>query len=116
MDNELLLSIAILAGLFVATAFERRAKAARASGGRGGTGSNLRLGESTIKAFTDHDRDVHPFGEEWTFLRSVFVPYHSGMSWFVSFDNVGETHIRLQGIPQEQGEVLDNLAEYLVAV
>jgi len=116
MDNELLLSIAILAGLFVATAFERRAKAARASGGRGGTGSNLRLGESTIKAFTDHDRDVHPVGEEWTFLRSAFVPYHSGMSWFVSFDNVGETHIRLQGIPQEQGEVLDNLAEYLVAV
>ena len=99
MDNELLLSIAILAGLFVATAFERRAKAARASGGRGGTGSNLRLGESTIKAFTDHDRDVHPVGEEWTFLRSAFVPYHSGMSWFVSFDNVGETHIRLQGIP-----------------
>jgi hypothetical protein len=38
------------------------------------------------------------------------------MSWFVSFDNVGETHIRLQGIPEEQGEVLDNLAEYLVAV
>ena len=30
MDNELLLSIAILAGLVVATAFERRAKAARA--------------------------------------------------------------------------------------
>ena len=171
MDNELLLSIAILAGVGVATAFERRAKAARAraeaeaarapicvlvkvpesitsfdrrekyanpldgallreSLGRV-TGSEvgisieltalergvalikrelLRLGvpkdttleftrnrvhvvESVmhlylepgtryrvIKAFTDHDRDVHPVGEEWTFLRSAFVPYHSGMS------------------------------------
>jgi hypothetical protein len=69
-----------------------------------------------IKAFTDHDRDDHPVGEEWTFLRSAFVPYHSGMSWFVTFDGVEETHIRLQSIPEEQGEILDNLAEYLVAV
>jgi hypothetical protein len=69
-----------------------------------------------IKAFVDHDRDAHPVGEEWTFLRSAFVPYHSGMSWFVSFDGAQETHIRLQAIPEEQGEILDNLAEYLVAV
>ena len=69
-----------------------------------------------IKAFVDHDRDLHPEGEEWTFLRSAFVPYHSGMSWFVSFDGVEETHIRLQSIPEEQGEILNNLAEYLVAV
>jgi hypothetical protein len=69
-----------------------------------------------IKSFVDHDRDLHPEGEEWTFLRSAFVPYHSGMSWFVSFDGVEETHIRLQSIPEEQGEILNNLAEYLVAV
>ena len=69
-----------------------------------------------IKAFVDHDRDPHPEGEEWTFLRSAFVPYHSGMSWFVAFDGREETHIRLQGIPEEQGHVLDNLAEYLVEV
>ena len=31
---------------------------------------------SVIKAFADHDRDAHPEGEEWTFLRSAFVPYH----------------------------------------
>ena len=69
-----------------------------------------------IRSFVDHDRDLHPEGEEWTFLRSAFVPYHSGMSWFVSFDGVEETHIRLQSIPEEQGEILNNLAEYLVAV
>ena len=69
-----------------------------------------------IKAFVDHDRDPHPEGEEWTFLRSAFVPYHSGMSWFVSFDGREETHIRLQGIPEEQGHVLDSLAEFLVEV
>ena len=69
-----------------------------------------------IKAFVDHDRTPHPEGEEWTFLRSAFVPYHSGMSWFVSLDGREETHIRLQGIPEEQGHVLDNLAEFLIEV
>jgi hypothetical protein len=69
-----------------------------------------------IKAFDDHDRDHHPQGEEWTFLRCAFAPYHSGMSWFVSPDGRAETHIRLQGIPEEQGYVLDNLAEFLVEV
>jgi hypothetical protein len=69
-----------------------------------------------IKAFVDHDRDLHPQGEEWTFQRSAFVPYHSGMSWFVSFDGREEKHIRLQGIPEEQGYLLDNLAEFLVEV
>ena len=69
-----------------------------------------------IKAFTDHDRDLHPEGEEWTFLRSAFVPYHSGMSWFVSFDGVTETHIRMQSMPEEQGPILNNLAEYLLAI
>ena len=38
------------------------------------------------------------------------------MSWFVSVDGVEEMHIRLQSIPEEQGEILSNLAEYLVAV
>jgi hypothetical protein len=31
-----------------------------------------------LKAFVDHDRDPHPEGEKWTFLRSAFVPYHFG--------------------------------------
>jgi hypothetical protein len=69
-----------------------------------------------IKAFTDHDRDAHPEGEEWTFLRSAFVPYHSGLSWFVSFDGVQETHIRMQTSAEEQGPIVNNLADYLVAI
>ena len=40
---------------------------------------------------------------EWTFLRSAFVPYHSGLSWFVSCDGAQETHIRMQSTPEEQG-------------
>jgi hypothetical protein len=62
------------------------------------------------------NRDPHPKGGEWTFLRSAFVPYHCGMSWFVSFDGVQETHIPMQSTPEEQGYILSNLAEYLVAV
>jgi hypothetical protein len=79
---------------------------------------NLEAGRRyrVIKAFTDHDREVHPEGEEWTFLRSAFVPYHSGLSWFVSCDGAQEKHIRMQSTSEEQGYVVNNLAEYLVAV
>jgi uncharacterized protein DUF3601 len=130
MDVKLVLSIVVAAGMVVAAVFERRANKARARAAEtapSGVIIVVKVPESVapleagrryrvIKAFTDHDRDVHAQGEEWTFLRSAFVPYHSGLSWFVSFDGVQETHIRMQTTPEEQGSIVSNLAEYLVAV
>lgn len=69
-----------------------------------------------IKAFTDFDRHVHLEGEEWSFLGSAFVPYDDGMSFFVSFDDQQEWQVRLQWRPEEQGDVLDHLADYIGAV
>ena len=68
------------------------------------------------RQFVDYDRDLHLPGEEWVFLGYAFLPYDSGMSFFVSLDGVREWHIRLQWIPDEQGEILDNLANYIAAV
>jgi hypothetical protein len=68
-----------------------------------------------IRPFTDFDRDLHPIGEEWIFLGCSFVPYHDGMSFFVSLDGVQEWQIRLQWVPEEQSEILDKLATYLEA-
>jgi len=68
------------------------------------------------RAFTDHDRDVHPVGEEWTFLGHAFLPYHDGLSWFVSFDGAHEWHIRMQCRPEEQASIVYNLSEYLEPV
>jgi len=38
------------------------------------------------------------------------------MSFFVSFDGEQEWHIRLQWRPEEQGQLLDNLAQYIRAL
>jgi hypothetical protein len=68
------------------------------------------------QAFTDHDRDMHPVGEEWTFLGHAFVPYHDGLSWFVSFDGVREWHIRMQCHEEEQGPIAHNIGQYVEPV
>ena len=49
-----------------------------------------------VREFQDYDRQLHPEGEEWVFLRSSFLPYDDGMSWFVSIDGEHEWQIRLQ--------------------
>jgi hypothetical protein len=69
-----------------------------------------------IEAFTDFDRQEHPVGEEWTFLRDSFLPYESGMTFFVSYDGKEESTIRLQWRQESQAHILDNLARYVVAI
>lgn len=64
-------------------------------------------------AFVDYDRDLHPVGETWFFLGASFLPYDDGVSLFVSFDEGQEWQIRLQWRPEEQGHILDALADYL---
>jgi hypothetical protein len=66
-----------------------------------------------VKEFIDFDRQVHPVGEEWTFLGTAFLPYDDGRSLFVSLDGVREWHIRMQDRPEEQGGILDNLNVYV---
>jgi hypothetical protein len=66
------------------------------------------------QSFTDYDGDVHPVGEEWTYLGYSFLPYDDGLSWFVSLDGAGEWHIRMQWREEEQAPVIDALPSYLV--
>ena len=61
------------------------------------------------KAFTDYDGRVHEAGETWTFLGDNFVPYHDGMSLFVSLDGEREWQIRLEWTDEGQGEILDSV-------
>jgi hypothetical protein len=64
-------------------------------------------------AFTDHDGDVHPVGESWTFLAHQFVPYDDGLSLVVSLDGHREWQIRLQWRPEAQGAIIDDLARLI---
>ena len=65
------------------------------------------------RPFTDHDGDLHPAGESWTYLGHNFVPYHDGLSLFVSLDGAQEWHIRLRWRPEDQGPIIDGLGDYL---
>jgi hypothetical protein len=66
-----------------------------------------------ISEFKDFDGDIHPVGETWEFLGYCFLPYDSGMSFFVTTDPQYEWHIRLQWMPQEQGPILDDLKRFI---
>jgi hypothetical protein len=66
-----------------------------------------------IKEFKDFDGQVHPVGEEWTYVGTAFLPYDDGRSIFVSLDGEKEWHIRMQDRPEEQGPILDKLHEYV---
>lgn len=65
------------------------------------------------KEFKDFDRELHPVGETWWFIGTAFLPYDDGRSLFVSLDGEREWHIRMQDRPEEQGEILDHLWEYV---
>ncbi len=78
----------------------------------------LRAGRKyrVIREFRDYDRFLHQVGETWTFCAWNFLPYDNGMSFFVSLDGSQEWHMRLQWCPEEQGQVLDHLEEYVAQV
>jgi Domain of unknown function (DUF3601) len=68
------------------------------------------------REFTDHDGDVHPAGEEWTYLGTSFLPYHSGRSFFISFDDRQEWMLPMQDLPEAQGGVLSEFETYITAI
>ena len=69
-----------------------------------------------IKEFADHNRHIHPVGEEWLFLGYSFLPYDDGLSWFVSFDGTHEWHIPMQWRDDEQGKTIDALERFVQAI
>ena len=77
---------------------------------------HLRVGLAyrVARPFTDHDGVLHPAGECWTYLGHNFVPYHDGLSLFVSLDGAQEWQIRLSWLPEDQGHIIDALADHLV--
>lgn len=66
--------------------------------------------------FTDFDGDTHDTGEVWTFVGWSYLPYDRGLSLFVSRNGDDEWHIRLMCVPEEQGPIVDRLADYVVPV
>lgn len=75
----------------------------------------LRAGRTyrVTRPFTDHDGDLHPAGESWAYLGHNFVPYHDGLSLFVSLDGAREWQIRLSWLGEDQAHIIDAPSDYL---
>ncbi|HYE43721.1 MAG TPA: hypothetical protein VEA15_10045 [Caulobacteraceae bacterium] len=65
------------------------------------------------RAFADFDREAHPVGEVWTFRGHSFLPYDDGLSLFVEVQGHGQRQIRMRWLEGDQGEIIDNLRDYL---
>lgn len=66
-----------------------------------------------VQAFVDFDGDAHAVGEAWTFVGWSYLPHDSGLSLFVSLHGDDEWHIRMMCVPEEQGPIVDRLAEFV---
>jgi hypothetical protein len=66
-----------------------------------------------VQAFHDFDHGLHAPCESWIYLGHNFVPYHDGLVLFVQLDDAGQSSIRLQWGPDEQGHLIENLEQYL---
>ena len=64
------------------------------------------------KEFIDYDRIVHKIGEVWTFNKTTFLPYHSGLTLFV-IENDKSVSYRFQSEQEEQEELLHTFMNYV---
>ena len=70
-----------------------------------------------IRAFTDFDGQLHPVDETWRFRGTSFLPYDNGLSLFDSTKcrdgDWRDTQIRMRWADEDQGGIIDALADYL---
>jgi len=64
-----------------------------------------------LEAFEDFDGDAHAVGESWIFMGSNYLPYHGGLSLFISLDGTQEWHIRMQD--EVQAPILEALERFI---
>lgn len=64
------------------------------------------------REFTDYNGGIHSVGERWIYLTHTFLPYEDGLSLYVIVEDRNH-QIRMQWRTEEQGEILDNLKQYL---
>lgn len=64
---------------------------------------------AVVRAFTDFDGRERPVGERWVFRGYSFLPYDDGLTLHTD----PGPGVRLQWRPETQGEVIDNLGDYI---
>lgn len=67
------------------------------------------------RAFIDFDHVTHPAGETWIFEGHGYLPYDSGHTFFIRWDDGSRSAFRMQSAPETQGAVIAALDTYIVA-
>lgn len=66
-----------------------------------------------VLEFVDHDRALHPVGEQWRYRGYSFLPYDDGLSLFISLDDVRDRQVRLQCVREEQADIVARLEQHM---
>ncbi len=69
-----------------------------------------------IKEFIDFDGDVHPIGEEWAFVASIFSPYDELLLIGVRLPSGEEWKILLSATAEAQHAVIENILRYVAPI
>jgi hypothetical protein len=65
-----------------------------------------------VRSFNDYDGALRSAGERWVFKGYDFLPYDDGLTLFTD----PGPNVRLQWRPETQGDIIDNLGDYIRAV
>ena len=68
---------------------------------------------AVVRTFADCDGETHPVGETWIYLGHKVAPEVAGLSLLVRADDGAERRIRLSRRSEEQGPIIDALADYV---
>jgi hypothetical protein len=68
------------------------------------------------KAFVDSDGDLHPQGEEWVFVASIFSPYDDEMLIGVRLTSGEEWQFILRTRLRDQNQVKQNFLQYVTPI
>ena len=66
-----------------------------------------------VRPFVDADGDLHPVGEEWLFIASMFSPHDDELLIAVRKNAGDEWRILLHWTPEHQQDVAEHFSQYV---
>ena len=69
-----------------------------------------------IKEFVDFEGDIHPVGEEWVFVASMFSHYDELLLIGIRDSSGVEWKFHLEASPSDQHQVMRSFLEYVTLV
>ncbi len=105
--------IAFLATVLLLTLFRKRTQAGPALTPSGPPAYHQQMTAGReymiVRSFTDFDGAQRSAGERWVFKGYDFLPHDDGLTLFTD----PGPGVRLQWRPEAQGDVIDNLGDYI---